>query len=337
MTSPRPDSVRRPTPTSVPDRRTHPTRSPGSSSTSASRPGVTVVDLAAGTGKLTRLLAPAGADLLAVEPVAGMAHLLHEALPVVPLTSSTAEAMPFASGSLDAVTVAQAFHWFDADRAFAELHRVLRPRGRLGLVWNARDRSVDWVDQVWSIMDRVEKRAPWRAHDQWHDSALGDRTGFGPLHARDVPPRAAGDTGRRRRARPLGQPRRGAPATRPGARARRGPGPPRHASRHPRTRRPRDPVPGRRVLVRTAVTSGATSSSRTRAAVAAGRAAGWASRVTGRGAGATISGRVMLRVAPDLLAELARDRPRHAGVGDQRQDDHHRAASPPRSAPADGP
>jgi SAM-dependent methyltransferase len=146
------------------------------------RAGATVVDLAAGTGKLTRLLAPAGAGLLAVEPVAGMARVLHEALPAVPLASSTAEAMPFAAGSLDAVTVAQAFHWFDADRAWAELHRALRPGGRVGLVWNARDRSVDWVDRVWSIMDRVEKRAPWRAHDQWHDSALGDRSGFGPLH-----------------------------------------------------------------------------------------------------------------------------------------------------------
>jgi SAM-dependent methyltransferase len=146
------------------------------------RPGRTVVDLAAGTGKLTRLLAPLGSDLLAVEPVPGMARVLHGSLPAVPLASATAEAMPFSAGSLDAVTVAQAFHWFDADRAFAELHRVLRPGGRVGLVWNARDRTVEWVNEVWSIMDRVEKRAPWRAHEQWHDSAFGERAGFGPLH-----------------------------------------------------------------------------------------------------------------------------------------------------------
>jgi SAM-dependent methyltransferase len=145
-------------------------------------PGTTVVDLAAGTGKLTRLLAPLGADLVAVEPVEGMARVLRATMPGVPLLSSTAEALPFAEASLDAVTVAQAFHWFDADVAFAELHRALRPGGRVGLVWNARDRSVDWVNDVWSIMDRVEKRAPWREHEQWHDSALGDRPGFGPLH-----------------------------------------------------------------------------------------------------------------------------------------------------------
>ena len=77
--------------------------------------------------------------------------------------AAAAEALPFADGSLDAITVAQAFHWFDAAGALAEFHRVLRPGGRLGLIWNARDRSVPWVDQVWSIMDRVEKRAPWRA------------------------------------------------------------------------------------------------------------------------------------------------------------------------------
>jgi len=145
-------------------------------------PGARVVDLAAGTGKFTRLLAPFGADLAAVEPVGGMAHHLRVAVPDVPLASASAEALPFAGHSLDAVTVAQAFHWFEAEAAFTELHRVLRPGGRVGLVWNARDRSVDWVDQVWGIMDRVEKRAPWREHEQWSESALGERLGFGPLH-----------------------------------------------------------------------------------------------------------------------------------------------------------
>lgn len=147
------------------------------------RAGTRCCDLAAGTGKMTALLVPSGADLIAVEPVAGMAAVLHERLPEVPLVSAVAEELPFAPGSLDAVVVAQAFHWFDADRAFAELARVVRPGGRVALVWNARDRSVDWVDALWAIMDRVEKRAPWRDHDRWADSALGDRNGFGPLHA----------------------------------------------------------------------------------------------------------------------------------------------------------
>jgi SAM-dependent methyltransferase len=145
-------------------------------------PGTRCCDLAAGTGKLTALLVPTGATIVAIEPVEEMGRHLHEAVPNVALAAGTAEALPLAPSSLDAVTVAQAFHWFDADRAFAELARVVRPGGRVGLVWNARDRSIEWVDAVWSIMDRVEKRAPWRDHDRWADSALGDRPGFGPLH-----------------------------------------------------------------------------------------------------------------------------------------------------------
>lgn len=131
--------------------------------------GRRVVDLAAGTGKLTALIAPAGADLVAVEPVAAMRRRLHDRLPEVPLLGGVAESLPFAAGSVDAAVVAQAFHWFDAGRALEELARVIRVGGRLGLIWNARDRSVGWVDQVWSVMDGVERHAPWRDH--------GDRMG----------------------------------------------------------------------------------------------------------------------------------------------------------------
>ena len=142
-----------------------------------------VADVAAGTGKLTRLLAPTGADLLAVEPVEGMRATFHRLLPDVPLVAATSEAMPFSSAALDAITVAQAWHWFDHARATAEAARVLRPGGRLGLVWNARDRSESWVDEVWTIMDRVEKRAPWRDHENWRDSATAQgMPGFGELH-----------------------------------------------------------------------------------------------------------------------------------------------------------
>jgi SAM-dependent methyltransferase len=144
--------------------------------------GTLVCDLAAGTGKLTRLLAPSGASLIAVEPVEGMSRHLRAAQPDVPVSAGTAEALPLRDACLDAVTVAQAFHWFEADRAFVELARVLRAGGRVGLIWNARDRSVDWVDQLWGVMDRVEKRAPWRDHEHWRDSALGERPGFGELH-----------------------------------------------------------------------------------------------------------------------------------------------------------
>ena len=145
------------------------------------RPGAVVVDLAAGTGKLTRLLLPTGATVLAVEPVVGMRQVLRRLFPSVPTVAGTAESLPLRSSSLDAVCVAQAFHWFDAEPAFGELRRVLRPGGRLGLVWNARDRSEDWVDRVWAIMDAAERHAPWRDHENWRDSALGPRAGFGPL------------------------------------------------------------------------------------------------------------------------------------------------------------
>jgi SAM-dependent methyltransferase len=146
-------------------------------------PGRTVLDLAAGTGKFTRLLVPFGATLFAAEPVDGMRRAFVGAVPGVPMLGAIAEVLPVASESLDAVTVAQAFHWFDVDRAFDEFARALRSRGRVGLIWNARDRSSDWVNEVWSIMDRVEKRAPWRDHEHWRDSALGARHGFGPLYA----------------------------------------------------------------------------------------------------------------------------------------------------------
>lgn len=125
-------------------------------------PGRQVADLAAGTGKLTAQLASSGADLVAVEPIPAMLARLRARLPAVPAVSAVAEALPFATGSLDAVVVAQAFHWFDAGRALAELARVVRPGGRLGLAWNARARTAGWADQVWAVMDQVERKAPWR-------------------------------------------------------------------------------------------------------------------------------------------------------------------------------
>lgn len=143
--------------------------------------GTRVADVAAGTGKLTRLLTPTGAALVAVEPVEGMRTSFVAVCPDIPLVSSTAEQLPIAGGTLDAITVAQGFHWFDGPVALAEFARVLRPGGRLGLIWNARDRSNDLVDQLWSIMDRVEKRAPWRMHERWSDSAFVEQSDFTPL------------------------------------------------------------------------------------------------------------------------------------------------------------
>ena len=94
-----------------------------------------VLDLAAGTGKLTRRLAPTGAKLTAVEPVEGMRRKFSALLPGVEILEGTAEAIPLPSESLDVVVVAQAFHWFDGPRALAEIHRVPETRGeaRAGL------------------------------------------------------------------------------------------------------------------------------------------------------------------------------------------------------------
>jgi SAM-dependent methyltransferase len=101
-------------------------------------PGRVVVDLAAGTGKLARQLVPSGARVVAVEPLAEMRSLIPAGIEVL---DGTAEAIPLPDASGDAVTVAQAFHWFDAQAALREIERVLRPGGLLALVSNRRDPS----------------------------------------------------------------------------------------------------------------------------------------------------------------------------------------------------
>jgi len=105
------------------------------------REGRDVLDLAAGTGKLTRALVPFGARVVAIEPIDEMREQLFRALPDVDAFDGTAESIPLPDGSVDAVTCGQAFHWFRADEALREIHRVLRPGGGLALVWNVRDFS----------------------------------------------------------------------------------------------------------------------------------------------------------------------------------------------------
>ncbi|MGZ8695663.1 MAG: class I SAM-dependent methyltransferase [Gaiellaceae bacterium] len=115
-------------------------------------PGRTVLDVGAGTGKLTRLLVPTGARVLALEPVADMREQLVAAAPGIELVEGTAEAIPLAEGAVDAITCATAFHWFDGERALAEFHRVLPPGGGLALVWNTRDESVEWVRDLHGVL-----------------------------------------------------------------------------------------------------------------------------------------------------------------------------------------
>jgi ubiquinone/menaquinone biosynthesis C-methylase UbiE len=108
-------------------------------------PGPRVCDLAAGTGKLTEVLVAAGAGVVAVEPLGNMRAQLVQALPAVRALEGSAERIPLADASVDAVLVGQAFHWFDQNAALAEIARVLVPDGVLGLLWNLRDEDVAWV------------------------------------------------------------------------------------------------------------------------------------------------------------------------------------------------
>jgi SAM-dependent methyltransferase len=107
--------------------------------------GATVLDVAAGTGILAGQLRRARLEVLALEPVPEMLGHLTRTLPDVPAVRGVAECLPFADGSLGAVTVGEAFHWFDAPAALAEVRRVLRPGGVLVVANNRRDESVDWV------------------------------------------------------------------------------------------------------------------------------------------------------------------------------------------------
>lgn len=122
-------------------------------------PGTRVCDLAAGTGKLTRLLAGTGADVVAVEPVPGMREQLRATSPDVEVLDGTAESIPLPDASVEAVTVAQAFHWFTFDVALAEIRRVLRPGGGLAIVFNNRDERTPWV-------------ARWNDAIQWHTRVI---------------------------------------------------------------------------------------------------------------------------------------------------------------------
>ena len=118
-------------------------------------PASRVVDLGAGTGKLTRQLVGGVGWLGAVEPVAAMRDQLRNQVPGVDVVAGVAEALPIAECSVDAVVCGQTFHWLDGDLALDELARVLRPGGGLGLIWNTKDEDVAWVAEVEALVDSV--------------------------------------------------------------------------------------------------------------------------------------------------------------------------------------
>jgi SAM-dependent methyltransferase len=127
-------------------------------------PGSTVVDVGAGTGKLTRLLVPIGARVVAVEPVAEMRAKLDG----IEAIDGTAEQIPLPDATADLVTVAQALHWFDLDRTLPEFHRVLRSGGFLALFWNMRDledplqRGVEELLAPHRSAVRAQRYGAWR-------------------------------------------------------------------------------------------------------------------------------------------------------------------------------
>ena len=133
----------------------------------ALQPGRVAVDVGAGTGKLTRALAPTGATLIAVEPVPAMREVLKRRLPDVEVLAGTAEEIPLLASSADAVVAGQAFHWFNGPAALAEFARVLRPIGRLALIWNRRDSSQPLERAIDEIIGPYRGGTPAYSSDQW--------------------------------------------------------------------------------------------------------------------------------------------------------------------------
>jgi ubiquinone/menaquinone biosynthesis C-methylase UbiE len=146
-----------------------------------------VVDLGAGTGKLTRSLVALDHRVTAVEPLPEMLAQLRAAMPDVTALEGGAEEIPLPDASADVVVAAQAFHWFDHGPALREIARVLRPGGRLSLVWNMRDESEEWVAE---LSEAMIGRTEFVAETTAMVDASGlfgpvERAGFGP-HVQEV-------------------------------------------------------------------------------------------------------------------------------------------------------
>jgi ubiquinone/menaquinone biosynthesis C-methylase UbiE len=148
----------------------------------------TVVDLAAGTGKLSQALVARAGRLIAVEPQAEMRRVLAERVPATEIVDATAEDLPFAAGSVRAVFVASAFHWFDGPAALASIHRVLVPGGGLTLLWNDfDDEGQPWGEELGKRLDAVpapDARPANRPYTGLWRTAFDDTTLFGPLESR---------------------------------------------------------------------------------------------------------------------------------------------------------
>jgi len=149
-------------------------------------PGATVADVGAGTGKLTRLLVPTGARVVAVEPLPEMRERLLRLVPQAQVLDGTAESLPLEDASVEAITVAQAFHWFDPDRALPELHRVLRPGGALVLIWNSRDLDDPLQQALEDLLSPYRNDVIAQSYGVWRPP-LDSSPLFGPLEEARFP------------------------------------------------------------------------------------------------------------------------------------------------------
>ncbi len=130
--------------------------------------GARVLDVGAGTGKLTRGLVALGFDVVAVEPGAPMLDQLRRAVPEAEALEAPAEAIPLPAASVDAAFAGQAFHWFDRERALPELHRVIRAEGGLALLWN-------WWDERDPLQRELGELIGYAGHQPYReDEAPGD-------------------------------------------------------------------------------------------------------------------------------------------------------------------
>ncbi|HJU35962.1 MAG TPA: class I SAM-dependent methyltransferase [Gaiellaceae bacterium] len=142
--------------------------------------GARVLDLAAGTGRLTRALVARGLDVVAVEPDDEMRRVLLRSVPGSEVLDGRAEDIPLDDASVDAVTVGQAFHWFETERALGEMKRVIRADGGFALFWN----QFNHDDPLLGAVDELlrARRPPESRRPQWRDRY--DDRHFGPLEER---------------------------------------------------------------------------------------------------------------------------------------------------------
>jgi SAM-dependent methyltransferase len=147
--------------------------------------GKIALDLGAGTGKFLPHLRRTNATVVAVEPVTAMLTQLMNLYPDIEAKPGSAERIPLADTSADAIICAQSFHWFANQRALNEIRRVLKPGGALGLIWNVRDEGVEWVAALGTVFDAHEGDAPRYHTQEWRKLFPAD--GFGPLCERRFP------------------------------------------------------------------------------------------------------------------------------------------------------